>query len=152
PVPFRIIYLLGMGEGSFPGTHLISTLDLRGQERCTGDIRLPESNRFLLLEAALAARQKLYLLYNSRDLQKDQQLYPCSLVNQLRRYLDEHILQESFQVTEVPLHGSDPKFLEQPADEDVVVNYNLPERLLALKQSRSVRLDASGAGKLEELL
>jgi exodeoxyribonuclease V gamma subunit len=155
PVPFRIIYLLGMGEGNFPGTSLISTLDLRAQERCTGDIRLPESNRFLLLEATLAARQKLYVVYNSRDLQKDQQLFPCSPVNQLRRYLDQHVLRETLKVIEVPLQGSDPKFLEQPPDEDVVVNYSEAERVLAIEQARSqekLRLDPRSAQMLDERL
>src|SRR5206468_2943925 len=75
PVPFEIIYVLGLGEGQFPGSSVLPGLDLRARCRCDGDILLPETNRFLLLESLLAARQKVYLLYNSRDVQNDRTLY-----------------------------------------------------------------------------
>ena len=155
PVPFQIIYLLGMGEGDFPGSNVFPTLDLRSLERCAGDIRLPESNRFLLLEAVLAARQKLYLLYNNKELQRDQELQPCGLVNQLRRYLDKHVVEATFTIKEAPLHGSDPKLLPQDSGEDVLVNYNATERLLAIHEAQQrgrLRLDALQTEKLEQRL
>jgi exonuclease V gamma subunit len=136
PVPFKIIYLLGLGEGLFPGTSRLPALDLRSGKRGDGDILLPESNRFLLLETLLAARQKLYLFYNSRDLQRDQVLHPCSPVNQLRRYLETHVVEGEFQVTDIPLCGHDVGYLADSAatTSDVRVNYSEVERLLALEE------------------
>jgi len=155
PVPFQIIYLLGMGEGDFPGSNVFPTLDLRALERCAGDIRLPEANRFLLLEAVLAARQKLYLLYNNKELQRDQELQPCGLVNQLRRYLEKYVVESAFTIKEAPLHGSDPKLLPQDSREDVLVNYNATERLLAIREAHQrgqLCFDAQHTEKLEQRL
>jgi exonuclease V gamma subunit len=134
PVPFRIIYVIGLGEGLFPGTNHLPAIDLRARERVAGDILLAESNRFLLLETLLAARQKLYLCYTSHDLQRDQELHPCSPVNQLRRYLEKHVVAGKFARTETPLCAHDVSYLaaEAATTSDVRVNYSEVERLLAL--------------------
>ena len=57
--------------------------------RRAGDIWPAESARFLFLEALGAAKQKLYLLYNNKDLQKDQVLLPAVPLLQLERFLSE---------------------------------------------------------------
>jgi hypothetical protein len=149
PVPFRIVYVLGLGESLFPGSNAISSVDLRGRERCPGDIRPAESNRFLFLQALLAAREKVYLFYNCRDLQKDQVYHPCSPVNQLRRFLQEHVFAgKHFEITPVPLLGSDPRYLEGASAHsvsDVMVTYSRTERLLAIDEAQRthrLQLDA----------
>ena len=134
PIPFKIIYVLGMEEGTFPGRVESSMLDLRLKKRRIGDISLPERNRYLFLETLLAAREKLYLSFVSRDLQKDRVLQPCNVVNQLKRYLEEKVLpaEKSFQMGTVPLKGSSPRYLEPGAItswSDVRVNYDLADRV-----------------------
>jgi exonuclease V gamma subunit len=139
PVPFRIIYLLGLGEGLFPGSNRLSTLDLRSRERCRGDILPAESNRFLLMEMLLAAQDKVYLFYTNRDLQRDQELQPCSSISQLRRYLEHHVVEGKFTITEVPLRGSEFECLELAAEKgapDVLANYSEAERLVAIEEGR----------------
>lgn len=148
PLPFEVIYIVGLGEGDFPGRQVPSTLDLRaldgGPEQL--DVSAPDANRLLFLQALLAARRKLYLSYVSRDLQKDQVLYPCSLLNQLRRVLTRDVIDgdgsRGFEVQQVPLDASDPSYLHDPPPwGDATVNSLASERLLCV-------VDAAATGRL----
>jgi hypothetical protein len=140
-LPFRVLYVLGLGESLFPGSDPRSALDLRQRERQRGDIRPTATNRSLFLEALLAARDKVYLLYDSRELQRDQELHPSSVVNQLRRYLEKHVLDgRSLDVVKVPLRASDARYLAAPSEQepwDVLVNYSRVDRLVALEEVRT---------------
>ena len=114
PIPFRIVYVLGMEEGKFPGRADLSSLDLRLARRRIGDVSLPERNRYLFLEMLLSVREKLYISYVARDLQKDRIQQPCSVINQLKRYVELEILPQDrpFQIVEVPLAGSSSPLCE----------------------------------------
>ena len=134
PIPFRIVYVLGMEEGHFPGKADISSLDLRLSRRRIGDISLPERNCYLFLEMLLSVRQKLYISYVARDLQKDRLQQPCSLINQLKRYVELEILSDGqpFRVSEVPLAGFSDRYLDPDAISawsDVLVNDSLTDRV-----------------------
>ena len=134
PIPFRMVYVLGMEEGNFPGRSEQSSLDLRLSKRQIGDISLPERNRYLFLEVLLSVKEKLYISYVSRDLQKDRDQQACSVVSQLIRYVDQEILPEDqhFRVCEAPLAGSSDRFV-RPGEvndwSDVMVNYDLADRV-----------------------
>ena len=134
PIPFRIVYVLGMEEGNFPGKADHSSLDLRLLKRRIGDISLPERNCYLFLEMLLSVREKFYISYVARDLQKDRSQQPCSLINQLRRYVETEILpdEQPFEVSEIPLVGSSDRFLDPEAINawsDVLVNGLLTDRV-----------------------
>jgi exodeoxyribonuclease V gamma subunit len=139
-VPFKIIYVLGMGEGLFPGSNQLPGLDLRSRKRSPGDILPAEQNRFHFLQALLSARERVYLLFNCRELQKDQELHPCGPINQLRRFVREHITAgDAFKIAYVPLLANDPRLLGENDDApftDVFVNYSTTDRLLALAQAK----------------
>ena len=141
PIPFRIVYVLGMEEGNFPGRAELSSLDLRLLKRRIGDISLPERNCYLFLEMLLSVQDKLYISYVSRDLQKDRIQQPCSLVNQLRRYVEQEILPKGqrFQITEIPLAGSSKRFLDPEVINtwsDVLINYSTADRLAYYRANR----------------
>jgi hypothetical protein len=158
PVPFRIIYILGLGEGLFPGLGTLPTYDLRSRERCGGDTRPAETNRYLFLQALLSAREKVYLLYNCRELQKDQVLHPSSPILQLRRYLEEHILQGGkLEIVKAPLLGSDTVSLQGGGARasDCLVTYSETERLLAVEEAQqrgTLQLEANRAAEIERRL
>ncbi len=140
PVPLRIVYLVGLGEGLFPGSDSLPAFDLRAQIRMPGDIRSAEFNRFLFLEVLLAACDKAYLLYCNKELQKDQELHPSVPVTQLRRFLDDHVLEEPFQVAEVPLSRADPRYLTEAEKQpftDVWVSYNRLDRVVAIEEGEA---------------
>ncbi|MCG6894058.1 MAG: exodeoxyribonuclease V subunit gamma, partial [Desulfobacteraceae bacterium] len=138
PIPFRLVYVLGMEEGSFPGRAETSSLDLRLARRRIGDISLPERNAYLFLEALLSVRDRLYLSYVSRDLQKDRKRQPCILLHQLMRVVEEEILPpgQRFRVAEVPLAGSSDRYCDPGAVNewsDVLVNRSLADRVAWLR-------------------
>ncbi len=158
PIPFKIVYIMGMGEGKFPGTIDTSSLDIRNSEdKQTGDVSFPETNRYLFLETLLSTRNKLYLSYVSRDIQADQKFYPCSVINQMESYLNLHILSESFAKEETPLNGYSRSYLKHDKTReeafinkstmktDVIINYSIDDRLLLIKE-----LINSGEIKLTE--
>ena len=91
PVPFRLVYLLGMGEGLFPTPWKpASPLDLLAKDnnRFPGDIEDAERDRMLFVETLLAVRQKLVISYIDRDILKDSTRYPSSLISELRQLAD----------------------------------------------------------------
>ncbi|RLB85543.1 MAG: hypothetical protein DRH24_01790 [Deltaproteobacteria bacterium] len=141
PIPFRIVYILGMEEGNFPGRSELSSLDLRLLKRRIGDISIPERNCYLFLEMLLSVRDKMYISYVSRDLQKDRLQQPCSVVNQLRHYVEQEIFpnSQSFQISEIPLAGSSERFLDTEAIStwsDVLLNYSTADRLAYYRANR----------------
>ncbi len=140
PIPFRIVYILGMQEGRFPGRADMSSLDLRIRKRRIGDSTAPERNSYLFLEVLLSVREKLYIGFLSRDLQRDQKYQPCSVVNQLCRYAEKEILPpgKAFAVTEIPLKGSSKRY--QEADtvsncSDVLVNYDVSDWVIRMRSA-----------------
>lgn len=154
PVPFRILYVLGLGEDVFPGSNRLPSYDLRSVQRSAGDIRPAEQNRYLFLEALLAARDKIYLLYPCHELQRDQELHPCVPLTQLRRFLEQQVIDGEFKTARVPLSGLDRCYVspQNTAITDVLVNYNDTERLLGLAQAREfgeVQVNAGLAPRLE---
>lgn len=94
PIPFKVVYILGLGEGAFPGTCHPDAMDLRTRRRRIGDITPPESNRYLFLELLCSVKKHLSLSYVNRDLQKEEWLEPCSTINELYRYLNEVVLKQ----------------------------------------------------------
>jgi exodeoxyribonuclease V gamma subunit len=139
PIPFKIVYVLGMQEGDFPGRADTSSLDLRLGRRKLGDINFPERNCYLFLELLLAVRQKLYISYVSKDLQKDRILQPCSVVNQLQRYIESEVFpqDQSYKIIHVPLKGSSAKYMEENTvnnQSDVLVNYSTADRIVYYRE------------------
>lgn len=141
PIPFKIVYILGMEEGSFPGKAESSSLDLRLLKRQIGDISQPERNCYIFLEMLLSTRDKLYISYISKDLQKDRILQPCSVVNQLRRYIEREILPDGqlLQTMEIPLKGSSNRYLDKDSANDcfdVMVNYSMADRIAYYRENK----------------
>lgn len=140
PIPFKIIYILGLDEGSFPGMEDSSLLNVKPMQRMLGDFNVKERNLYLFLETLLCAEKKLYLTYNAWDIQKDEEKYPSSVINQLVSYLEEYILapledgtKSKFKFVKIPLVSYDSEFFE-PKDDitytDVFRNNSYKDRLL----------------------
>jgi exodeoxyribonuclease V gamma subunit len=90
-IPFNVVCLLGMNEGDFPrrATHAdFDLLALPGQAR-PGDRSRRNDDRYLMLEAVLSARTKLYVSWVGRSIRDNSALPPSLLVAQLRDYLEK---------------------------------------------------------------
>ncbi|MBL8018853.1 MAG: exodeoxyribonuclease V subunit gamma [Leptospirales bacterium] len=90
PIPFKILYVLGMTEGKFPGRAAESDMDLRNLHPLPTDVSLPEANRLLLLEAMMSAREKLILTYNCRDLRRDAKFEMASCVREVVAFAEDY--------------------------------------------------------------
>ena len=142
PIPFRIVYVPGMGESNdFPGHADQSLLNLRSLERRVGDATMPESNRLLFLENFLSVRDRLYITYVSRDVQRDTEFHPCSVVTELKSCLSQWCSGETdtfeeYREARVPLRltGEGHLFFEATDESDALACYSPADRVLALRQ------------------
>ncbi|UGQ49001.1 exodeoxyribonuclease V subunit gamma [Massilia endophytica] len=88
-VPFRAVCLLGMNDGDFPRRASKADFDLLalpGMAR-PGDRSRRDDDRYLMLEAMLAARDKLYISWCGRNVRDNSEQPPSVLVSQLCDYL-----------------------------------------------------------------
>ena len=97
PVPFRQIYVLGLGANGFPGRTASTTLDVRGAGWRLGDTTAPNVNRYLFLETLMSARDRLVLSYPNRDIEKDAELFPAGMVRELEEFIGSSIVSKPFE-------------------------------------------------------
>ena len=88
-VPFKVVCLLGMNDGDFPRRAPKADFDLLalpGMAR-PGDRSRRDDDRYLMLEAVLSAREKLYVSWVGRNVRDNSEQPASVLVAQLRDYL-----------------------------------------------------------------
>ncbi len=90
-IPFRVVFLLGLGEGLFPASAQRDALDLRAVRRRAGDVDPAERDRYMFLETLLCTRERFYLSYVSRDEHTGEPLQPSAVVQELL-----HIIQLNY--------------------------------------------------------
>jgi exodeoxyribonuclease V gamma subunit len=94
-VPFRVIFVAGLGEGRFPAAERASHLDLRSGRRRPGDISPRERDKYLFLETLLSARDRLILSHVARDELTGEALQPSSVILELLEILEKGYLPRS---------------------------------------------------------
>jgi exonuclease V gamma subunit len=124
PIPFKYIYVVGLGEGEFPGNNQESTLDIRALKRMLGDTSFASRNLYLFLETVMSAREKLILSYVAKDTKKDIDKYPSSVIKQLERFLNRFILEKEFEEFNVPLQEYLTPQQTGEAFSNLTANYN----------------------------
>ncbi len=88
-IPFRQIFLLGMNDGDYPRQQPPQDFDLMAGQYRPGDRSRREDDRYLFLEALLAASERLYISWIGRSIRDNQPLPPSVLVAQLRDLLEQ---------------------------------------------------------------
>ncbi|MFM2480535.1 exodeoxyribonuclease V subunit gamma [Celerinatantimonas sp. YJH-8] len=89
-IPFKVVCLLGMNDADYPRTVSQVGFDLMAQNPMQrGDRSRREDDRYLFLEALLAAQQRLYVSYVGRSINDNSPLEPSVLVAELREYLGQ---------------------------------------------------------------
>lgn len=87
-IPFKIVCMLGMNDEDYPRRVPPQGFDLMAQgEYRRGDRSRREDDRYLFLEAVVAAQDKLYISYRGRDSRENNELQPCVLVSELIDYI-----------------------------------------------------------------
>lgn len=100
-IPFKAVFLMGMGEGVFPASDTRDPLDLRIHRRKAGDVNRPELDRYLFLESLISARERLVLSYVARDSITGEELQASPLILDLRDILLPALGKEGWQALHV---------------------------------------------------
>lgn len=113
-IPFQVVCLLGMGEGSFPKQDNFATFDLLGHNPRLGDRSPRVDDRYQFLEALISARQFLYLSYVGRSIKNNDPLPPSVVISELLDVLDASFnLSASEMVQEHPLHPFSKRYFSE---------------------------------------
>lgn len=94
-LPFRNVFVCGLGEKSYPARDAHNPLDLLHADPQEGDVHPRERDKYLFLETLLGTRERLYLSYVARHARTGDPLEPCSLVKELL-----HILRHGYLSSE----------------------------------------------------
>jgi len=141
PLPFRMIFACGMGEGRFPSPATEDPLDLRWARRREGDISARDRDRYAFLELLLGARERFYASYVARDALTGDPLSPSTVVAELTHVLERTYGRDAQSLRRRhPLRRWDPRyFADLPGGSPTSLGtMHLPEaraesRMLALR-------------------
>lgn len=86
-VPFRVVCLLGMDDGEFPRREPAASFNLMRMLPAVGDRSLLDDDRYLFLEALLAAGTHLHVSYRSRNERDGSPRPPASTVHELVEFV-----------------------------------------------------------------
>lgn len=88
-IPVKHLFFIGADAASFPGAKQRNTLDLR--KSCypwPGDDSPIAKNRYAFLCQFMSTSDSFHLSYVNKDIKKDAELYPSSVVNDLRKFIE----------------------------------------------------------------
>ena len=105
-IPFKVVCLLGMNEADYPRTQMPNSFDLMQYHHQKGDRVRRDDDRYLFLEALLAARDYCYISYIGRAITDNQPKEPSVLVSQLLDYVNYG--QPEAQKLQVEQHAMTP--------------------------------------------
>ncbi|MEE2756409.1 MAG: exodeoxyribonuclease V subunit gamma [Myxococcota bacterium] len=116
-LPFRHLFVLGLGEGLYPGIEQPNPLDLRSLKRYPGDVSSSERDRYLFLETILATRECLHLSYVGQNPTTAESLDPSPVIRELEFVLRPYIGRDGLQrlTTVHPMTGWDATYFD-PVD------------------------------------
>lgn len=154
PIPFKIAYVVGLDEKSFPGSLENDALDLRLRSRTIGDISRIESMNYLFLETLMCTRSKLYLSYVAQDIKTDAEILPSPVLNDIKHYLKK--IMGEFNTCKLPLAAAQPQSFSQSAElgYDFHLQSSLSEWLQALiiqAQEKGVNIKDNIDNEIEKL-
>lgn len=88
-LPFKVIYLLGMDDGSFPATCRCLEFDLIAESPRLGDRSRRDDDRYLFLEALISARGHFLVSWAGRSPADNNELPISVVVAELMDYIDK---------------------------------------------------------------
>ncbi|MBR6379050.1 MAG: exodeoxyribonuclease V subunit gamma [Fibrobacter sp.] len=87
-IPTKYLFFIGADAANFPGVRNTNTLDLRKSCRpWPGDDSIVSRNRYAFLCQLMSTAEGFFISYVNMDLQKDEDFYPSSIVNDIRGFL-----------------------------------------------------------------
>ncbi len=119
-IPFEVVCLIGMNDGSFPRARTPPSFDLMaGGGARPGDRSRRDDDRYLFLEAIASARRCLYLSYVGRGIRDNAPIPPSVVVSEL---IDA--VSRGFDVPELvtvhPLQAFSPRYFRPGASRRLI--------------------------------
>ncbi|MDF3821548.1 exodeoxyribonuclease V subunit gamma [Leptospira sp. 96542] len=99
PIPYKHIYILGLGEGKFPGSLDRSPINLRRLGEYSWDVNKKEIQESLLWETIFSASESITFSYVGKNTKEDKDFEPSSSVSEIMNSF------ENVNVFEIPLHN-----------------------------------------------
>jgi exodeoxyribonuclease V gamma subunit len=87
-IPFRVVCLAGLNDGLFPRTRRQPCFSLMSGQRRRGDRSLRDEDRYLFLEALMAAGERLYISYTGQNDRDNSRIPPSVLAAELLDYVE----------------------------------------------------------------
>jgi len=91
-IPFEVVCMIGMSDGAFPRAGRTVGFDLMAQRPRPGDRSRRADDRYLFLEALLAARRRVLISYVGQSIQDNSDLPPSVVVSELLDMLEESFM------------------------------------------------------------
>lgn len=122
PIPFKVVFITGLGERQFPRSDTQSPLDLRwARPERWDNFSVRRQDEYMFLETLQSTRERLYLSYVARDSRTGEELLPSSLVRELEFMLRRHYLSKD-DVEAIkrrhPLRRFDPRYFPEMFGQD----------------------------------
>lgn len=150
---YRVICLFGMDEGAYPRAAARSELDLLARAPRFGDPNKRFEDRGAFLDALLAARDRVIVLYRGRDARDDTPRNPSILVSELLDYVNAHCAQNRppLEACVHPLHGFSPRAFRHASTRPEHLGPSFAQERLdtALALARPLASRAEGVAKLD---
>lgn len=91
-IPVKHVFFIGAGSGSFPGNVQKNTLDLRNNVQAwPGDDSPVAKKRYAFLCQFMSTSKSFHISYVNKNIAKDEDLYPTSIVSDIRNFLKNAI-------------------------------------------------------------
>ena len=114
--PAEVVCVIGLNDGTFPRSPSFPSFDLVASSPARrGDRDVRHEDRFVFLEALLAARRAFLVTYTGRGQRDDAPIPPATVVDELEDYLGRRFPGESFVVSH-PLQPFSPRYFAVPGD------------------------------------
>ncbi|MBW2100744.1 MAG: exodeoxyribonuclease V subunit gamma, partial [Deltaproteobacteria bacterium] len=89
-IPFKIICLVGMDSGAYPGESKPYGFDLMATNPEPGDPSRRNDDRYFFLETLLSAGRKFYISYMGQSIRDNSVIPPSVLVGEIMDYIEEN--------------------------------------------------------------
>ncbi len=127
-IPMRVIWLSGMNDGIFPRTARPPGFSLMNGARRRGDRSLRDEDRYLFLEALMAAQDRFCITYSGQNNRDNSSIPPSVLVAELIDYVTSGFTRaDSVSATSIlvrhPLQGFSPRYFDN-SDPEHLFSYD----------------------------
>ncbi|MGD8427014.1 MAG: exodeoxyribonuclease V subunit gamma, partial [Balneolaceae bacterium] len=112
-IPFKVLGMIGMNDGSFPQVKLPIEFDLMHLEPQAGDPNGSQDDRYLFLESLISTNSHLYFSFVGQSDRQDKDFPPSVILREFIDYLEEYYGVKSEElVTRHRLQAFSPEYFK----------------------------------------